>query len=58
MNIYFPQWQGSGSGVSIASGAKTILDYLEDQTFVAVELSKIAAGATGKQRFDINNYDA
>ena len=28
MLVYFPQWQGSGTGISMEDGAKTILNYL------------------------------
>lgn len=56
--MYFPQWQGAGTGFSIKSGAKTILDYLNDPEFVSVSLSKIPSGLDGIQKHDINNYDA
>ncbi|UII75473.1 arginase family protein [Flagellimonas sp. HMM57] len=58
MKIYFPQWQGSGNGVQIEAGAKTILDYLNDPDFVQVPLSTLDAGKTDTQKFSITNYDA
>ena len=57
MKIYFPQWQGSGTGKTIEQGAKTVLDYLKDNTFVSVPLSPIPAGIGG-QEYGINNYAA
>ena len=58
MKIYFPQWQGSGTGKNIEPGAKAVLDYLDDERFYHIPLSTIEAGENGKKRFDINNYDA
>lgn len=58
MKIYFPQWQGSGKGVTIEPGAKAVLDYLEDDSFVSIKLSEISAGEHGKQLHNINNYEA
>ncbi|SEL43083.1 arginase [Aquimarina amphilecti] len=58
MKIYFPQWQGSGTGKSIEDGARTILDYLDDPEFVHIPLSKITAGKNGEKKHHINNYDA
>lgn len=58
MKIYFPQWQGSGTGVNIEPGAKTVLDFLTDDDFIHIPLSNIAAGKKGKQKYNINNYDA
>ncbi len=58
MKIYFPQWQGSGTGTQIEPGANTILEYLGKTNFVHIPLSAIEAGPKGKQRFHINNYDA
>ncbi|WP_298546293.1 arginase family protein [uncultured Aquimarina sp.] len=58
MKIYFPQWQGSGTGKIIEYGAKTILDYLEDPEFVHIPLSEISAGKNGTKKHDIHNYDA
>ncbi|WP_350285420.1 arginase family protein [uncultured Croceitalea sp.] len=58
MKIYFPQWQGSGTGSIIESGAKTVLDYLNDEAFVHVPLSKEPAGKIGEQQYHINNYKA
>ena len=58
MKIYFPQWQGSGTGKNIESGAKTILDYLDDPEFKNILLSDIIAGKNDIQKHHINNYDA
>lgn len=58
MKIYFPQWQGSGNGRNIESGAQTVLDELNDDTFVTIPLSTISAGADVEKKYDINNYDA
>ena len=58
MKIYFPQWQGSGTGKSIEPGALTVLEYLNDKTFEAIALSGITAGKNGEQKYHINNYDA
>ncbi len=58
MKIYFPQWQGSGTGKSIESGAKTILNYLDDPEFEEIPLSNIQSGEKGIQKHQINNYDA
>ncbi|WP_299256666.1 arginase family protein [uncultured Aquimarina sp.] len=58
MKIYFPQWQGSGTGKSIENGAKAILDYLNDPEFIHIPLSKIVAGKNGEKKYYINNYDA
>lgn len=58
MKIYFPQWQGSGNGKHIETGAQTVLDYLSDDTFVSIPLSTISAGDNGEKKYDINNYDA
>ncbi|XLS27919.1 arginase family protein [Flavobacteriaceae bacterium M23B6Z8] len=40
MNIYFPQWQGSGDGISIKEGAATILDFLGSTNFVQIPLAE------------------
>ncbi|MFD2561389.1 arginase family protein [Aquimarina rubra] len=58
MKIYFPQWQGSGTGKVIENGAKAILDYLNDPEFLHIPLSKISAGEDGEKKHNINNYDA
>ena len=58
MKIYFPQWQGSGTGTNIEPGAKTVLDYLNDDSFVSIPLSHIHAGKEGVKKNSINNYDA
>jgi len=58
MKIYFPQWQGSGTGKNIEPGAKTVLDFLNDDSFISIPLSSIPAGEEGEQKYDINNYDA
>ncbi len=56
MKIYFPQWQGSGTGKSIEVGAKAILDYLDDDEFISVPLSQKEAGKKGETLHQINNY--
>lgn len=58
MKIYFPQWQGSGNGKHIETGAQTVLEYLSDDVFTSIPLSTISAGENGKNKYDINNYDA
>jgi len=58
MKIYFPQWQGSGTGKNIEHGAKAILNYLSDPEFKKISLSDISAGQNGTQKHHINNYDA
>lgn len=58
MKIYFPQWQGSGTGTHIEPGAKTVLEYLNDPEFVQVPLSTLEAGKNGKKMYNINNFDA
>ncbi len=58
MKIYFPQWQGSGNGKNIETGAATILQYLNNSEFVKIPLSKIPAGIDGEKQYDINNYQA
>jgi arginase len=58
MKIYFPQWQGSGTGVNIEPGAKAVLDYLNDDSFVSIPLSQLNSGNESFQRHSINNYDA
>lgn len=58
MKIYFPQWQGSGTGKNIELGAATILEYLNDDKFKRVDLSTIEAGIKGKKAHHINNYSA
>ena len=58
MKIYFPQWQGSGTGKHIEPGAKTVLDYCNDPEFIEIPLSTIPAGTDGTQQHHINNYTA
>ena len=58
MNIYFPQWQGSGTGTIIETGAKSILEYIDDPGIVQIPLSVIPSGIKGIQKHHINNYDA
>ncbi|WP_400079765.1 arginase family protein [Winogradskyella sp. R77965] len=40
MKVFFPQWQGSGTGKSIADGAKTIFDYIKGDV-ISIPLSKL-----------------
>ena len=49
MKIYFPQWQGAGIGKGIESGAKAVLDYLDNPVFQNIPLSTLAAGKDGVQ---------
>ena len=58
MKIYFPQWQGSGIGKNIELGAKTVLEYLNDNRFILIPLSAIISGESGEKVHDINNYEA
>ena len=58
MKVYFPQWQGAGTGDKIEEGAFAVLQYLNDPDFVIIPLSDIPAGKNGEQKFNINNYDA
>lgn len=58
MKIFFPQWQGSGTGRVIEHGAKSMLDSLNDGTFVNVPLSQLPAGQTSERQHHINNYKA
>ena len=58
MKIYFPQWQGSGDGISIRHGAKTILEHLNDESISKVPLSPIPSGKEGNQEYPINNFNA
>ncbi|MFS4448659.1 arginase family protein [Maribacter sp. 2307UL18-2] len=58
MKIYFPQWQGSGTGKNIALGAATILESLNDNSFKQISLSAIKAGVDGQKAHNINNYSA
>lgn len=58
MKVYFPQWQGSGTGKTIEKGAKEMLKYLNDPDIVQVPLSSLPAGKNGVKKHDINNYDA
>lgn len=58
MKLFFPQWQGSGTGISIQNGAVTIREYLGSEEFESIPLSEIPSGEDGQQHFAINNYDA
>ena len=58
MKVYFPQWQGAGTGKGIKDGAKTILDYLENPNFTHIPLSPIPAGKEEAQEYHINNFSA
>jgi len=53
MHIYFPQWQGSGTGKSIEQGAKTVLNYLnKPATEIALSEKPLV------QHANINGHDA
>lgn len=43
MKLYFPQWQGSGTGKTIRQGAETILRYLGEASFTKIPLSEEVA---------------
>jgi len=58
VKIYFPQWQGSGNGTNIETGAHTVLQHLNDPDFIKIPLSTIPSGKKGIQKHQINNYDA
>ncbi|MEM8928881.1 MAG: arginase family protein, partial [Bacteroidota bacterium] len=58
MKVYFPQWQGSGNGISIEKGAKVIFDYLNDDSILKIPLSELPAGIFGTQQHHINNFGA
>lgn len=58
MKLYFPQWQGAGTGKGILSGAEALLQYLGPSIFEHIELSKVPAGTHGEKRHCINNYGA
>ncbi|WP_459209109.1 arginase family protein [Aquimarina rhabdastrellae] len=54
MKVYFPQWQGSGTGENIATGAQTVLTYCNVSKFVKIPLSRKAP----QQKHHINFYEA
>lgn len=54
MKFFFPQWQGSGTGKEIYSGAETIKDFLNEHDIVNVPLSKKKL----QLKSNINGYDA
>ena len=54
MKIYFPQWQGSGTGKEIMSGAETLMEFINDPNMVSIPLSKKAL----HKKKQINGYDA
>lgn len=58
MKVYFPQWQGSGTGRRIATGAATILRFMDDRDYKEIPLSEITAGNGGQKVRNIHNYDA
>jgi len=58
MKVYFPQWQGSGNGTHIESGAYAILKYLNDSAYHEIDLSSLPAGEDAKRMHCINNYEA
>ena len=39
MKIFFPQWQGAGSGSIIEEGATALLNYLGKDNFLELALS-------------------
>ncbi len=54
MKVFFPQWQGSGTGKEIASGSKAICDFLNDSDIISIPLSKKPV----QKKNNINAYDA
>ncbi len=58
MKLFFPQWQGSGNGIAILSGATAIRDHFGKHQFQELSLSELPAGGEAQQRFKINNYEA
>ena len=58
MRVYFPQWQGAGTGKGIEAGAATIRHYLSGQDIVELPLTPTDTDQAGEQRFGINNFDA
>ncbi len=58
MKLFFPQWQGSGNGIAIESGAIAIRDHFGKYQFQELSLSQLPTGEEAQQRFKINNYDA
>ncbi len=58
MKIYFPQWQGSGTGQNIETGAATVLKYVADADFEHIPLSNLPSGLSNQKKYHINNYAA
>ena len=58
MKIFFPQWQGAGSGSIIEEGATALLNYLGKDNFLELALSKLPAGDASQQKHQINNFEA
>ena len=54
MVVYFPQWQGSGDGKRIESGAKVIRDILQKD----IDIVDIPLAETSALKHDINHHDA
>ncbi len=54
MKFYFPQWQGSGTGKEIMTGARTLKEFVNDPDMVSIPLSKKAL----HKKNNINGYDA
>ena len=54
MKFFFPQWQGSGTGKEIFSGAETLKEFVNESNIVSVPLSKKAL----HKKNNINGYEA
>ncbi len=54
MKFFFPQWQGSGTGKKIKSGAETLKEFVNESNIVSVPLSK----KTLQKKNNINGYEA
>jgi arginase len=54
MKFFFPQWQGSGTGKEIMSGAETLKEFVNESNIVSVPLSK----KTLQKKNNINGYEA
>lgn len=54
MKFFFPQWQGSGTGKDIMTGANTLKEFLNEFDIISVPLSK----KTLQKKNNINGYEA
>jgi len=58
MKLYFPQWQGAGTGAGIEAGAQAILRYLNDPDVRTVSLNTGTANKWKEQVHHVNNFHA